>query len=185
MHLKRRSSMKGNRRLLSLLLAFAFFFSVAAGIGVNVVPAAELEGKITLESWLEPAKGTYEVGESVQYWVWVTNSGQNTMFYYQLDDPKFKFTQRYDTTPDDLITPGLRMLFLVEYTFTKEDVGEFVNVFTAEAHGIVAKDVKTFKVVDPNAQPDKPIKSGRPSWSGGPGKPPGKPGTPGKPPKRP
>ncbi len=172
--------MNAKRKLLSLLLAFVLFFSMV-GINGTVASAIELQGEITLETWLEPTKTTYEVGETVTLWVRVTNNVEYTFMYFQYDDPKFNYSRLYTAPYDDLITPGWSALFYLEYTFVLGDVGEFVNVFRAESDGIVAESVTVFTVVDPNAEPDKPVKSGRPSWSGGPGKPPGKPGTPGKP----
>lgn len=175
--------MNTKRKLLSLLLAFVLFFSIGGGISGNVASAADFQGEITLETRLEPAKSTYEVGETVTFWVRVTNTGDYTLMYFQYDDLKFNYSRLYTAPYDELITPGWSVLFYLEYTFTPEDVGEFVNVFRAESDGIVAENVTVLTVVDPNEKPDKPVKSGRPIWSGGPGKPPGKPGTPGKPPK--
>ena len=172
--------MNAKRKMLSFLLSFVLFFSMV-GINGTVASAIELQGEITLETWLEPAKTTYEVGETVTLWVRVTNNVEYTFMYFQFDDAKFDYSRLYTAPYDDLITPGWGSGFSLDYTFTPEDVGEFVNVFRVESEGIVAESVTVFTVVDPNAEPDKPVKSGRPSWSGGPGKPPGKPGTPGKP----
>ncbi len=168
--------MNAKRKVLSLLLAFVLFFSMV-GINGVVASAIELQGEITLETWLEPAKSTYEVGETVTFWVRVTNSGEYTFTYYQLDDPKFNYSRLYTAPYEDLIWRDMYLTFSLDYTFTQDDVGEFINVFTAESDGNVAENVTVFTVVDPNA------KRGKPTWAGFPGKPPGKPGTPGKPAK--